>query len=90
MTSGIPKDPKHIDVVVFRRVVKRLIGDRVTAKDLERFIAEARAILEEVIGEVRYEKTFLVNPQPSTKKEREVALESLSERYMGIGRLAKE
>lgn len=90
MTSGIPKDPKHIDVVVFRRVVKRLIGDRVTAKDLERFIAEARAILEEVIGEVRYEKTFLINPQPSTKKEREVALESLSERYMVIGRLAKE
>lgn len=92
MTSGVPKDAKHVDIIVFRRVVKRLISDRVTAKELDRFVDEARYILEEVIGEVRYEKTFLINPQPSTKKEKAImAAESMMERYAPLfERLAKE
>ena len=51
-----PTTNKDIDAVVFRRVVKRLISDRVPAREFDNFVAQARTLLEEAISEARYEK----------------------------------
>lgn len=92
MTSGIPKTAKEIDAVVFRRVVKRLITERVKLKDFERYAQQARELLEEAITDARYEKQFMTNPQPSNKQEKKLTMEAqIMEHYAPVlERLAKE
>ena len=70
MLENIPKTAKDIDAVVFKRVVRRLLSDRVDPKDFERIAKQAEVLFKEVMDAVRYEKQFLTNPQPSTKKEK--------------------
>lgn len=70
-----PQTKKDIDAVIFRRVTKRLISDRVTRKQLPKFIKQARMLLDEVIAEVTYEKEYLINPVAPTKNEVKKSLE---------------
>jgi hypothetical protein len=82
MTSVIPKTAKEIDAVVFRRVVKRLINDRVTPLQFEKYAQQARDLFEEILTETRYEKQFLTNPQPSVKQVKRMSMEEqLMEHY---------
>ena len=68
---------KNIDEIVFRRVVKRLLSNRVHPNDVERYISQGRALYEEVAGEVRYEKNFLTTPYtPRIEQKEEARLSS--------------
>lgn len=70
-----PQTSKDIDIIVFKRVMKRLISDRVSNKDLNKYIAQAKMLFEEAVAEVRYEK-FCIGSGFATTHEIPPAQES--------------
>lgn len=72
MIKSLPRTKKEIDAVVFRRVMKRLISDDVQPNELRKRVAEARILFKEVIEEVYYDKTYMVNPSLPASIEKEM------------------